>query len=159
LMVVIFAQQALMDSSPVRIPAAAKAKEALEFIQTETVKAAEKGEVLFLDQRQLLTFGNVPAIPLVVDYEKKYLMDQALSGDAAYFRRFHEDLAKQRFALIISEPLKVIFQGDEHQFGNENDAWVKWVSQPVLCYYEPLKTFKEVKVQVLVPKTNPGKCP
>ena len=159
LMVIILAQQALIDSTPVRIPSAVKAKEALEFIQSETVKAAEQGEVLFLDQRQLLTFGNVPAIPLVVDYEKKYLMDQALSGDAAYFSKFHEDLANQRFALIISEPLKIVFQGDDHQFGNENDAWVKWVSQPVLCYYEPLKTFKEVKVQLLIPRINPGTCP
>jgi hypothetical protein len=159
LMMIIFAQQALLDSTPVHIPAAAKARDALEFIQNETVKAAEHGEVLFMDQRQLLTFGNVPAIPLVIDYEKKYLMDQALSNNAAYFSKFHQDLAKQRFALIVSEPLKVIFQGEEHQFGNENDAWVKWVSQPVLCYYEPLKTFKEVKVQLLVPKANPGKCP
>jgi len=34
-----------------------------------------------MDQRQLLTFGYVPKIPLVDDYEKKYMMDTAMTGD------------------------------------------------------------------------------
>ncbi len=162
LMVIIFAQQAMSHSAAVRIPTAEKVTEALQIIQRETAMASEQGEVLFLDQRQLLTFGEAPEIPLVVDYEKKYLMDQALSSDAAYFAKFHADLARQRFALIISEPLKVVYQGDAHHFGNENDAWVYWVAQPILCYYEPLKTFKDVKIQLLVPRSTierSKKCP
>ncbi len=157
-MAFIFAFQALLDSAPVRIPPSAKTREALAYIQDQVASAADQGEVLFLDQRQLLTFNQVPAIPLVVEYEKKYLMDQALSSDAAYFASFHQDLARQRFALIISEPLKVVFQGEEHHFGDENDAWVKWVAQPILCYYEPIKTFKEVKVQILAPRLVPEDC-
>ena len=82
-----------------------------------------------------------------------------MSNATNYFTKFNADLAKQRFALIISEPLKVIYHGGEYNFGDENDAWVKWVAQPILCYYEPLKTFKEVKVQILVPRSNPGNCP
>jgi hypothetical protein len=156
LMVIVFAQQALLGSQPVRIPPAAKTQEALNFIQEQVTQATQQGEVLFLDQRQLLTFGNVPPIPLVVDYEKKYLMDKALANEAGYFAGFHADLAKHRFNLIVSEPLKIVFRGEEYHFGDENDAWVKWVAQPILCYYEPLKTFKEVKVELLVPRSSPA---
>jgi hypothetical protein len=158
-MVLIFAQQAMLDSTPVRIPTPAKAQEALAYIQKQVNDAEQEGEILFLDQRQLLTFGNVPSIPLVVEYEKKYLMDQALANAADYFANFHADLARQRFKLIISEPLKIVMRGEDYHFGDENDAWVKWVAQPILCYYEPVKTFKEVKVQVLVPRSDPIDCP
>ena len=156
LMVIVFTQQALLGTQPVRIPPAVKTQEALNFIQKEVAQAAQQGEVLFLDQRQLLTFGNVPPIPLVVDYEKKYLMDKALAGESNYFVGFHADLARHRFDLIVSEPLKIVFHGEEYHFGDENDAWVKWVAQPILCYYEPLKTFKEVKVEILVPRSSPA---
>ena len=159
IMVIIFAQQAIRDMTAVRLPSGIRAQQALQYIQQEVTDAASQGEVLFLDQRQLLTFGNIPPIPLVVDYEKKYLMDQAMANAADYFAKFNDDLAKQRFALIVSEPLKVIYHGGEYHFGDENDAWVKWVAQPILCYYEPLKTFKEIKVEILAPRPNPGKCP
>lgn len=159
LMMIILAVQSLRDSIPVRIPPAARAQETLSYLQEQVANATTEGEVLFMDQRQLLTFGEVPAIPLVVEYEKKYLMDQALSAEAEYFAGFHSDLAQTRFALIISEPLKVVYRGEEHHFGDENDAWVRWVAEPVLCYYEPIKTFKEVKVQVLVPREVPENCP
>jgi len=76
----------------------------------------------------------------------------AMANDAGYFEDFYEDLAKHRFSMIISEPLQVTFQGGEFEFGNENDAWVKWVSIPVLCYYEPVETYPEFGTQILVPK-------
>jgi hypothetical protein len=44
------------------------------------------------------------------------------------------------------------------QFGEENNAWVKWVSGPVLCYYDQKTTLKEVGVQLLVPKSEPVDC-
>jgi len=127
----------------------------LKLIRQEVESKKSQGEVLFLDQRQLLTFGAIQDVPLVDDYEKKYLMDQALSNEAVYFEEFYQDLANKRFSLIISEPLKVNLQGSSHQFGEENDAWVKWVAGPLLCYYEPIDTLKGVKVQLLVPRTSP----
>jgi hypothetical protein len=47
---------------------------------------------------------------------------------------------------------------DSYQFGEENNAWVKWVSNPILCYYEPKMTLKEVGVQLLVPKKQQLDC-
>ena len=159
LMMIIFAYQPVIATEPLRKAPDGMAQEALTQIRKEVASAKEKGEVLFLDQRQLLTFGYIRDVPLVDDYEKKYLMDQALSADASYFQQFYEDLARARFALIVSEPLKVNLQGSAYSFGEENDAWVTWVSKPVLCYYEPVATFKRVHVELLKPRENPINCP
>ncbi len=125
----------------------------LEIIRTETAKALERGPVLYMDQRQLLTFDFVQNVPLMPEYEKKYLMDQAMEGNPKYFERFYQDLAAHRFTLIVSEPLRAnyISEGADRNFSDENNAWVKWVSEPVLKYYRPLVTMDEVGVQLLVP--------
>ncbi len=131
---------------------------ALQTIQEEVALAQQKGDVLFLDQRQLLTFGYIKNVPLIADYEKKVLMNEALSSNAAYFAPFYKDLAAQRFTLIVSEPLRQNNQDSGFQFGEENNAWVKWVSTPILCYYEEKMTIKTVGVQLLVPTANPTNC-
>jgi hypothetical protein len=140
------------------LPTQVEINSALQTIQTESDNAKLHGEVLFMDQRQLLTFGYIKNIPFVPDYEKKLLMNQALSGDTVYFRQFYADLAAKRFSLIITEPLHTPTQDSTYQFGEENNAWVKWVSEPVLCYYEPLTTLKTVKVQLLVPIKGTVDC-
>ncbi len=128
-------------------------------IQTQVALAGSSGgEILFLDQRQLLTFGFIEGVPLVPEYEKKLLMDKALRSDANYFKTYYADLAAKRFALIVSEPLHTPVKDSSFQFGEENNAWVKWVSKPTLCYYEPVATLKEVGVQLLVPKVDAVDC-
>ncbi|MDP2778732.1 MAG: hypothetical protein Q8O48_13925, partial [Anaerolineales bacterium] len=90
--------------------------------------------------------------------EKKRLMDEALSENMTYFEQFYTDLAAHRFSLIVSELLRTPIKDSSYQFGEENNAWVKWVSNAVLCYYEPKITLKEVGVQLLVPKAEPVDC-
>jgi hypothetical protein len=120
--------------------------------------AQSDGEVLFMDQRQLLTFGFVADVPLVGEYEKKRLMDEALSGNASFFRPFYRDLAAHRFSLIISSPLRTPIRDSDYGFGEENNAWVEWVARPVLCYYVEQDTLNEVKVELLVPRSEPTQC-
>ena len=153
------ASQGMLKAHPMDLPSQERAAEALTVVQQKVSHFAQQGEVLFIDQRQLLTFNLVEQVPLVPEYEKKLLMDEAMAENADYFEAFFEDLAQQRFSLILSEPLWVNYQGDTYQFGNENDAWVKWVSVPVLCYYEPVETFMDVGVQLLTPKPNPEPGP
>ena len=43
------------------------------------------------------------------------------------------------------------------EFGEENDAWVQRVSEPILCYYQPLETLNTVGVVLYTPRTNPCK--
>ncbi len=131
---------------------------ALRTIQGEVDSAELQGEVLFIDQRQLLTFGYVTDVFLVPEYEKKRLMDEAMRGELSYFEPFYSDLASHRFTLIVSEPLRNPVKDSSYQFGEENNAWVTWVSNPVLCYYEPIETLKDVNVQLLVPRAEPVDC-
>ena len=139
------------------LPADSTVEEALEEIQYFVTTTQEQGDVLFIDQRQLLTFGYITA-PLIPEYEKKVLMNEALSSNADYFESFYKDLAAGRFSLIVTEPLRTPVKDSSYEFGEENNAWVKWVSIPVLCYYEEVQTYKEVNVMLLIPKPVPDDC-
>ena len=72
-----------------------------------------------------------------------------MSDNTAYLDTFHDDISHQRFALIVSEPLTTQVQGRSHGFGEENDAWVERVSEPILCYYAPTTTLDAVGVGLL----------
>jgi hypothetical protein len=149
--------------SRLTFPPAGIVESTLQGIQATVNVDLKYGEVLFMDQRQLLTFGYIKNAPLVADYEKKYMMDEALTGDSAYFQTFYRDLARKRFSLIVSEPLETFQQHTGEIFGDEGDDFVKWVSIPVLCYYQPIATFREAGVQLLeprlVPLDDPQHCP
>ena len=45
-----------------------------------------------------------------------------------------------------------------YEFGEENNAWVEWVSIPVRCYYQEVETYKDVNVMLLIPKPVPDDC-
>jgi hypothetical protein len=139
-------------------PSQGEMQAALDKIRGAVDDYSQRGEVLFMDQRQLLTFGYVDEIPFVPEYEKKYMMDQALASNQTYFRPYYADLAARRFKLIVTEPLKVNLKGQTGVFSDENDLWVIWVSEPTLCFYEPIMTDKSVGVQMLVPRQNPTGC-
>ena len=154
---------AVQYGSPLVLPAKEQVQAALESIRQNVAEAQKGGQVLFLDDRQLLTFGEVTDVPLVVEYEKKYLMDQAMAGNAEYFQQFNKDLAAHRFTMIITEPLALNHKDLENNFSQENNAYVHWVTAPLMCYYQPKVTFNEVSTQILVPRstplTDPGVCP
>lgn len=138
---------------PLRLPENYLVQGSLETIQYEVAKAQKKGDVLFIDQRQLLTFGYVKGLPLVADYEKKYLMDQALSENTEYLNEFHAKLENKQYSLIISEPMRKSYADESiRNFAEENNAWVGWISRPLLKYYKPLVTLDEVGVQLLIPR-------
>lgn len=128
------------------------AVEALATIRAEVAAAAEVGEVLFMDQRQLLTFGEITGVPLVMDYELKHVMNQAMGHNEEYFEQFREDIENHRFSLIVSDPLHIVYQGPKVPFGEENDAWVEEVTIPILDHYEPVERLEKVFVWLLAPK-------
>ncbi len=140
------------------LPASETADAELQKLRADVGAAQLQGEVLFMDQRQLLTFGYLADVELVSAYEKKQMMDEALSGNAAYFDAFYKDLAAHRFALIVSDPLRTPIKDSDYGFGEENNAWVKWVAKPVLCYYEEKDTLTNVRVELLVPRQGVTDC-
>jgi hypothetical protein len=146
---------ALKSGAPLKSLAPQVVSQAIQTIQAETSQAQGSGEVLFMDQRQLLTFGNVEGIVLVPEYEKKFMMDQAMAGIPASFEGFYRDLAEQRFSMIVSGTLRVDIQGRSNDFSEENNAWDQWVARAILCYYKPKQTLTEIGVQLLVPRASP----
>ncbi|MFC2052927.1 hypothetical protein ACFLV7_01335 [Chloroflexota bacterium] len=146
-------------ATPLQLPLQNTVANALEAIQTEVEKAKLQGEILFIDQRQLLTFDFIQDVQLVSEYDKKLLMEQAMANNFDYFQEFYEDLAGRQFSLIVSNPLSRKKQYSTDSFAEENNAWVKWVARPVLCYYKPIYTSIEVRIQLLVPRATPKNCP
>jgi len=130
----------------------------LQTIRQDVAEKESQGDVLFLDQRQLLTFGYVNNVPLVPEYEKKVLMNEAMADNADYFSQFYADLEAGRFSLIVSEPLRAPVKDSSYEFGEENNAWVKWVVEPVLCYYQEIETFRNPQIQLLVPRQGDVDC-
>lgn len=138
-----------------------QAKEAIGTIAYYAENASQRGgEVLFISNRHLLTFGDVKDVRLIPEYERVFLMEMAMARDPVALGRFHDDLKKQRYALIVSEPLSRQQKGAEDVFGAENDVWVKQVARYILCYYEPVKTLRVTQVQLLAPRATPAAdCP
>lgn len=146
---------AFLTARPYDLPSLKEQKDTIAYLQKSVNEAKNIGEVLLIDQRQLLTFGYLKDVPLVPEYEKKYLMDRAMSGDASFFAKFYSDIKSKRFSLIINEPSFIEYQSEDYYFGTENDIWVEWVAKPLSCYYRPLKTYKNVKVEILIPRVFP----
>jgi len=134
------------------------AQAALQTLNTETQLVVNRGgEVLFISQRHLLTFNDIHNVPLIPEYELVFLMEMAMSNNTAYMDAFQADISNQRFAMIVSEPLVIQYQGRSHSFGEENDAWVARVSEPVLCYYEPTVKLDSANLVLYTPRLNPCK--
>jgi hypothetical protein len=134
---------------------AAKTAADVSSLGREVEAYGKSGEVLFMYERQLLTFGLVPRVPLVADYEVVTLMEMAISGNRPYLQQFYSDLASHRFSAIVAHPQNLgVETGD---FIEESNAWNRFVGQPLLCQYKPALTLDYSNVQVLVPRARP--CP
>jgi len=143
------------------IPTHDSAQEArvLSAIQAAADRAqSERKPVLFLTERQLVTFGEVQAGPLQPEDEKVTLMEMAMARNQPYLARFHQAIRSQRYGLIVSEPLAVQHQGSSHAFGEENDAWSDEVAAPILCAYRPIYKSSDPPVELLVPKGAASDC-
>ncbi len=159
LIVAIPAFMPIIGAEPLTLPSQEATDWTLELLQTEIDRVIAEGtEVLFMDQRQLLTFGFIKNVPLVPEYEKKKVMDKAMSADDEYFAAFYQDLADHRFGLIVTDPQRVRFSEDDEAWGEENDTWVQWVSEPLLCYYQPKYTIKKTNVWLFTPREDISAC-
>ena len=121
--------------------------------QVETDILAKKN-ILLMENPQLIAFHFWESPPNPPPFEKVFLMEAAMTGNSAYLDQYYAALSSKRFDTIISEPLSVFIQGRDHPFGEENDAWVKFVAEPTLCYYEVVASFPELGMDYLAPRKN-----
>jgi len=121
-------------------------------------KALENGgEILFVTERQLITFDYVNGVTLVPEYEQSELMEMAMSRNRPYLETFYTDLRERRFALIVAEDQKFTTQ-KEGAFTEENVAWVRYVGAPLLCNYKPVVTLTSNNLQVHEPRPKQVEC-
>ena len=143
----------LTEGKPVELPNRQRTQAALNSLGELAREAAAQGEqVVFISQRHLLTFGQITDVPLVDDYENVFLMEMAMANNAEYLDAFYEDLREHRFALIVTDPQRINYKGREFSFGEENDAWVARVTEPLLAFYQKETSFKGLGIEVYVPK-------
>ncbi len=109
-------------------------------------------EVLFVYQRQLLTFDQIKGVRLVPEYERVTLMEMAMGDNEAYLKRFYTDLNQHRFAAIVSDPIHVVYKGAGQIFGEENDIWLTRIALPILQDYREEVESPDGTFEVLVPK-------
>ena len=121
--------------------------------------AAENGPVLFINERQLVTFGDV-RVPLVPDYEAVTLMEMAMSGNQVYLDRFYDDLADHRFAAIVVSKQNLTIKS-AGPLAEENNVWNSRVSPYILCHYTPMLLIEPQgnRIEVYTPAAEPGNCP
>ncbi len=123
----------------------------------ETVQSYNnKGPVLFIYERHLLTFKMIPDVPVVPDYEVVTLTEMAISGNRPYLDRFYSDLKNHRFAAIVAR--KQNLDATSGEFAEESETWNRLVAYQLLCEYEPVLTLNSSNIQVFVPRAVP-ECP
>lgn len=150
---------ALSSGSPRLLYSRTEVENDLQLLEQAIQSANQHGEVLFLTERQLLTFGEPKFLKIAYDYEKVWLIMMAMAHNQAYMSRFREDIRSQRFSLIISDPLRLRKKGITAHFGDENDYWVDEIATPILCYYEPKKFLRTATIRWYVPRAIPLPCP
>ena len=135
---------------------AARAQAVLE--EVKVITESTSGEVLFITQRQLISMGMLDA-PMIPEYEREDLMEMAMGKNDAYLDIFRADMERQRFALIVVDPLRYRLLGSNYAFGEENNAWVQRIMRPILCNYREAALFKEDQIAIFVPQQGARVCP
>jgi hypothetical protein len=126
-------------------------------IQLIQEAVANGGEVLFITERQLITFDMVTGVTLVPEYEQSELMEMAMSRNRSYLEQFYTDMQTRRFTLIIAEDQKFTEQ-KKGAFVEENVAWVRFVGAPLLCNYKPAVSLESNNLQVFEPRPRQVEC-
>jgi hypothetical protein len=115
------------------------------------------GEVLFITERQLLTFDELKNVPLIPEYEQVELMEMAMSRNREYLDQYYSDLDNRRFALIIAEEQKYNPRSNG-SFLEEDNAWVRYIGAPLLCAYKPAESLVSNNIQIFIPRPGHPVC-
>lgn len=119
----------------------------------------QAGPVLFINERQLVTFGDAQ-VALASDYEAVTLMEMAMANNQRYMNRFQQDLRDHRFAAIVAVKQNLSIK-QSGALVEENNVWNSRVSPYILCYYHAIATIEPQgnRIEIYVPTTEPNQCP
>lgn len=144
---------------PLRLYDMHRAEQSISQVQSIVEPVVEHGgRVLFISQRHLVTFGTLEDVEMIPEYETVFLMEMAMSRNRGYLDNFHADLENQVFDMIVVDRLSTQIQTREHNFAEENNAWVEEVSRPILCNYGTVFSLSSPPLDFLTPLRGESQC-
>jgi hypothetical protein len=151
---------ALTAHSPSPPPGPGIVAETMAEVQKYVTSAMQKGEeVLFIDNKQLLTYGYFPAQTIEPQYETGYMLDMAMSENRPFFQKFYQELKDHHYGVIITYPQPKLLQDPTVPMAEENNTQLTWIGFPLLCYYQEAYIRLDVNIDVFIPRDQPGDCP
>jgi len=120
---------------------------------------AQRGEILFITQRHLVSMGMLKNVTLIPEYEREDLMEMAMGNNVQYLGKFRSDIESQRFALIVVDPLNFNIMTSNRSFAEENNVWVRKIIKQILCNYRKEAVFSQDDIALYVPQTGTRQCP
>ena len=136
------------------------ADQAISSIRKQVSTALNKGKpVLFMTEKQLITFGQLPGTPMVFDYEKVYMLDWAMSDSMDQLNNFYRDLKDNHFGLIIIDPQPGLLKPQNAFFSDEHNAQVSRIGRYLDCYTSVVTTWLSVGLQSREPRLVTVGCP
>lgn len=116
-------------------------------------------DMLFISQRNLISFNELKNVPIIPEYEREELMEMAMANQKDYLNAFRSDMENQRFAFIVVDPLKFRLLGSNYFMGEENNVWVQRIMKHILCNYQEDSVYPDYQISVYVPKQGKRTCP
>ena len=149
---------ALFTIQPHAQPTQASTTAALNYIQGAISRANQKGQsVLFMSERQLLAFHQVPDVKIVPEYERVVIAEMAMAENKTYIDQYQADIQAKKFDLILVEPLRIEYlDTNQYLFAQENNHFVDYIFSPIAENYHADRIFKDVGVAVMVPNADEG---
>ncbi len=128
----------------------------IQKIQAEIDKVQPDQDILVMYQWPLITFEylQVKSARVTHEYINVILIDMAMSRNVNYLKKFHNDLCKHRFGLIITELQPTSLQGRKHNFGEENDIWWSEITSALLHSYSRIERFSEASIELYIPSES-----
>jgi len=149
----------LMLSLPSFYPNQNSVDQALNSIRQYISLARNEGkEVLFIDNKQLITFGYFPSTKMVTEYETVFMLEMAMTDNQSYYNKFKQDLQDKRFGVIVTYPQPTQLQDRSSAFSEENNAQINYLGKPLLCYYQEETTWLAVSIEIFTPRPQPKNC-
>jgi len=149
----------VMSGAPVRYHDLPAEQAELQTLRSIAEPAAQAGQrVLFMWNRQLLTFGEIQGVPLEAGYETVELMEMAMSRNTAFLEQFTADLQAHKYGIILSAVQNTSYKDAEAGFPEEHNAWTDAVAIPVMTYYCELDRLPLSEIQILVPRVPGSPC-
>jgi hypothetical protein len=115
--------------------------------------SAGGGEVLFITQRHLITFGYIQNVELVHAHEKILLQEMAMSQNEVYLDHFGAELAAQKYDLIFMDHLPSVWKDPETTpLAMENNVVLNELVPLFTCAYQEEDRLVNNSLDILTPK-------